>query len=886
MRTKLYFLAASLVLSLGCLAQGLELRGEVKDENGNGVPYAYVLLKTKETDDIVQVAYANERGEFAFKAILPGIYTATAMAMGFEGQPIELMLSEDKQFFDIRVKAVPMFIEEVMVYAQAPVIAKKDTLVFNAKFYQTGKETAVEDIIRNIPGMSVDKFGKIRYGDQEVGIVMVEGDDMFGKGYVLLTKNLPVHPIESIELISNRPKEQVLKGIKAEKELALNIKLKKDFKALWFGNASLQYGLGIKHPNRIQANLMNFRGEHKFHFTYGQNNIGEDLFNGSILGEQDYSFNSSAFLGDDQTFAPRVSLSPDSRFEAARQRTHFNNEKMVSGNSILKMGKMGKLRINGVLSLNNGMFFSQSAERYKSIQPSIVNIQSGSFNADEHTSIGGAEWETNLSDRSTLKMVFQLSGGASDKKNSLLFNGDNRFEQLNTTHKATDTKVTFSYRLSNTQALITSARFISKALSNQFTINDSLFRPVFGLPYVSMDQLSKDDYRYLGAQVKYYKRWQGRNLLEMFVGGDARYSGNSSLQRLYFEPGTNDPYELPGNIDTEISKFFLGADNQITLGKLKFTSSLKANVFKLRHSYSGIHKTFEPSLTVSTELLWRINGSNSLEASHSYYKRPIASESVLPYPLISGSRVIRMGRNSFDLVSANVFGFRYQLGGWGMRYLTSLSGILVINGRSESTNTDIFPSFTRLSSFISRGGHLLSLNFSSDYLFYSPRVNVKAKGGYTQRRNFNGLNNSIFQWITFASSSFGFEIKTIFKTYPNLHLGNLWTGTKVQTNSLPIKYSGRTSFVDASYSLNNKIDIHLKTEQVMVGQTTQDRTVHNFFDIICTYKFGPKTDFKLSILNVLNHKYIHEYAANEVFEAHTQFRMIPRLLLLKLDYKF
>jgi hypothetical protein len=118
---------------------------------------------------------------------------------------------------------------------------KKDTITFNAKAFAQGNEEVVEDLLKKIPGLTVEADGTIKIGDQEVEKVMIDGDDFFERGYKLLTKNMPAQPIDKIELLQNYSNNRLLKGIEQSERVALNLKLDENAKRIWFGNMTLGY---------------------------------------------------------------------------------------------------------------------------------------------------------------------------------------------------------------------------------------------------------------------------------------------------------------------------------------------------------------------------------------------------------------------------------------------------------------------------------------------------------------------------------------------------------------------------------------------------------------------------------------------------------------------
>ena len=150
--------------------------------------------------------------------------------------------------------------------SRRPITIKKDTIVFDAKSFLQGNELVVEDLLKKIPGLNVLTDGTIKIGNQEVEKVMIDGDDFFEKGYKIVTKNMPVNPIDKVEVYQNYSNNKHLKGIENSEKVALNLTLKEDAKRIWFGNIFGGYGLVSENRYEFRANLMNFGKKSKHYF--------------------------------------------------------------------------------------------------------------------------------------------------------------------------------------------------------------------------------------------------------------------------------------------------------------------------------------------------------------------------------------------------------------------------------------------------------------------------------------------------------------------------------------------------------------------------------------------------------------------------------------------
>ena len=179
----------------------ITISGELRDENKKPIISASIILKDH-LSNIISYTHSNELGKYDLKTTKIGNFILTANSMGFEQKSIEITIEKnnDRKTFDFNLISKATEIKEIIITSTRPITIKKDTIVFDAKSFAQGNEQVVEDLLKKIPGLNIDANGTIKVGNQEIENIMIDGDDMFDRGYKLLTKNMPVNPIEKVEL--------------------------------------------------------------------------------------------------------------------------------------------------------------------------------------------------------------------------------------------------------------------------------------------------------------------------------------------------------------------------------------------------------------------------------------------------------------------------------------------------------------------------------------------------------------------------------------------------------------------------------------------------------------------------------------------------------------
>lgn len=130
-------------------------------------------------------------------------------------------------------------LDEVLIYANKnPIYYRGDTLVYVADSFKVKENAVVEDLIRKLPGMTIDANGKITNQGKEIGQVLVDGDEFFGSDPTIATKNLAAKGVDKVEVY-----EKDAEDGSDDKIQVLDLKLKEEAKKGYFGKVNLAGGI-------------------------------------------------------------------------------------------------------------------------------------------------------------------------------------------------------------------------------------------------------------------------------------------------------------------------------------------------------------------------------------------------------------------------------------------------------------------------------------------------------------------------------------------------------------------------------------------------------------------------------------------------------------------
>jgi hypothetical protein len=248
------------------LAQSSMIDGMVYDETGTPLGFATVTLLHPSDSTLAFYGITNAEGHYQIKKTKPGDYL---LQVGYLGhipyyQTVKLPLEEGHTMKTVVMQAVPLDLREVNIEAEhVPFLIKKDTIEYNAAAFRTRPDAVVEDLIKKLPGIEVDRVGNIKALGEDVQNVLVDGKEFFSSDPKVATKNLPADAIKRVQVYDKKSDQSELTGISdGERNKTVNLVLKDDKKKAWFGN--LKAGGGTDAHYRANAKVYRFTDKHQF----------------------------------------------------------------------------------------------------------------------------------------------------------------------------------------------------------------------------------------------------------------------------------------------------------------------------------------------------------------------------------------------------------------------------------------------------------------------------------------------------------------------------------------------------------------------------------------------------------------------------------------------
>ena len=282
---KFSFLFCILLFSTGLTVTAQRngtLKGVAFDTlSGKPVGGTTVTLLQRRDSSLVSFTMADDAGRFEITGIPDGEYRMMLTHVNYNNSNILFSVGVAKKTTDlgnIVMNDRSKLLGEVVVTSEAPPVTLiGDTVQYNAGSFKTAPNASVEDLLKKLPGVKVDKDGNVKAQGEKVQKVLVDGKEFFGNDPKIATKNLPADAVDKVQVFDKLSDQAQITGFDdGNSEKTINLKLKKDKKKGLFGKANLGGGTAGRYQGKFNAN--SFKGARQMSAIGMGNNTNAEGF--------------------------------------------------------------------------------------------------------------------------------------------------------------------------------------------------------------------------------------------------------------------------------------------------------------------------------------------------------------------------------------------------------------------------------------------------------------------------------------------------------------------------------------------------------------------------------------------------------------------------------
>lgn len=284
-------------LTMALFSQNYTIKGQIQDYDNQPLIGAVVVLLEAQDSTLISFATSDTDGKFILSPIPKGTYNLQITYVSFGTIQKTINTEGNEKNIDLgSIKMLPesQLMETVTVTADyIPIRVTKDTLEFNADAFRTQPNAVVEDLLKQLPGVEVERDGSIKVQGEDVRAVTVDGKDFFGKDPKMATRNLPAEAVKKVQIYDRKSKTAEFTGVDdGQEEKTINLELKDNRRGGYFGNAMAGYGTDNRYEGKLMINKFSQKTQFSAIGTLNNlNNVGIDGADAGVMsGSRESNF--------------------------------------------------------------------------------------------------------------------------------------------------------------------------------------------------------------------------------------------------------------------------------------------------------------------------------------------------------------------------------------------------------------------------------------------------------------------------------------------------------------------------------------------------------------------------------------------------------------------
>ncbi len=892
----------TLLISYIGFSQTIKFDGIVKDTLNTPLEMANVMAVNQATKAVDSYSITNDKGKFQLFLKTNATYNIRISFLGLQTKNLTVSTKDINITQNITLNNDATQLAGVEIVREMPVSIKGDTIIYNADSFKTGTERKLEDVLKKLPGVSVNADGEVEVEGKKVQKLMVEGKDFFDGDTKLGVKNIPADAIDKVQVLRNYNEIGALKGLENNEEsVAMNIKLKEGKKNFWFGDISA--GVGVGHTDsryEINPKLFYYNPKYSINLLGNFNNIGELPFT-----IQDYF----KFTGGFKNMMKKGG-------------TSFNISSNDLGISLLRNNRAKEIETK--FGATN---FSYNPTKYLTISGFIIQSESKtdletntqtSFLGNNTNTITSTEEKTENSNQKSYLGLYKLSGTykpnanlqidydmlakKSDQKEDLtaiqeVFDANNNFinsQNINTTKKQNPLSINQNFNLYYTQS---NKNVFAVEIQHLFQEESPVYNanlnniPFFLTGYIfgqNRNKIAQDRFvktaKY-DIKTDYYYMLNSKSNLNLTVGfTNSLQNFDSSI----FQTLDNNSFnylvapENNNNVNYHFTDAFIGLHYKFLTGKFTFNPGFSAHQYQTENTQLGIVTSANfTRILPDIYTLYQIKKAETLTYNYAVTTDFTDITKLAEGSVFSNYNSLFKGNRNLENALMQTHSLRY------FKYnMFNFENIFANISYSKKVNA-VKNSFTLAG--INQMSTAINSNFADEVINgaanYGRSFLLNYKASLTIAGNwskFNNIQNNLPQTTESFTQNYTVKASTNYKELPNIevaynYLINDYQNTRFYTKKPSVKLD--------YYFLNS---FSLVSECEFYNYTNSEKTINNNYSLFSASLIYQKKDkpfeFKLSGTNLLNTKFLNDDSFSQFSARTSQYIIQPRYLIFSIKY--
>ena len=279
---RLLFTALLAVVSLSMTAQSRSIKGRISDKETKEALSQIAIQLLRPDSTFVTGTVSADNGAFQLKAPENGKYLLKLSSVGYATDVKNIVIADDHDLNMGEIKMVTdaIMLKGVTATARAlKVTMVKDTFVYNSAAYNPPEGSVVEELVKLLPGASVDDDGNVTINGKTVNKIKMDGKEFMTGDTKTALKNLPVSIVEKVKAYREKSDRERITGIAdGDEDMTLDFSIKKGMNKGILGNVDAGYGTHDRYAERLMLGM--FKSDFRMMSFGNFNNVNDAGFGG------------------------------------------------------------------------------------------------------------------------------------------------------------------------------------------------------------------------------------------------------------------------------------------------------------------------------------------------------------------------------------------------------------------------------------------------------------------------------------------------------------------------------------------------------------------------------------------------------------------------------
>lgn len=276
-----YIIALILICCSTFIYAQYDLQGTIVNPDKQPLIGATVVILESADSTMYAFALTNDDGKYVLEDVEKGDYVlqVSYVAHNNHSQPLECdWTGTTIDLTPVVLSESTELLQEITIEAEhIPMGLRGDTLSYNAAAFKTRPNATVEDLLKRLPGIEVERNGNIKAQGEDVENVLVDGKEFFGSDPQMATKNLEAEAVDKVEVYDKQSEIAEFTGVDdGNEEKTINLKLKEDYKKGGFGNVDVAGGTEDRYLGKL--NYFRFSPTLQVSIIGATNNVNKETF--------------------------------------------------------------------------------------------------------------------------------------------------------------------------------------------------------------------------------------------------------------------------------------------------------------------------------------------------------------------------------------------------------------------------------------------------------------------------------------------------------------------------------------------------------------------------------------------------------------------------------